>query len=1441
MRRINIKVLLILTTVVFLLLGVGGVIWYSNSDRASGVFLERAQTAEDEGNLREAIDSYLRYLAFRPTDQETKEHVALLAVKIAQREDSTYIERRRAFRRITRLLRSQPDRNDLRRSLVDVLLAQGAYADVKKQVDELAERDFVNTELDFIYANSNGALGEYDEAIGNCSDLIGFDAQQDPQFDRRRANAPEMLKAYFLFATVHRERGESREDERLADAAIEQMVKLNPNSAQAFLIRGTYLLETNTSGSTDTRRERLRRAKESLEKALTLDPSDVEVLMGNAEFARREKNYALALEYLEKAQKIAPEDEQIYIDQAITSRQNNDSEACVAYVKKGLEALPKNKKLTIELLNAHLASDQLEEARGVLQTMQETGMAPEFIDLAEARLLMFEGQWSLALNRFVDLRPRMLAVSDSSVAEIDALMARCYQNLGQWDQQLSTSRRLLGALPRSPAGLQAEAQSLMSMENYPEAYKVFGRLRRQMGDADFFEDASTRDVYMQLLSELGKELPRYQQELRRIQAGIYESENVESVDKVMIKARSLVESGKELEALDEVKVALAQFPENHDLQELYLAIQTSLSGPEEALAFLEEAITRQKNPWEKRPNLLSAKMELIAAIGGIEAASKLKALEGEIEQYDQDKQISLWLSLSRAHFSIAHALTEVDHCLQKAMALNPASRELAELSFETALLKNSEKAMLAALAHTEEIFGRQSDLWNFQRARYLIWAGTSNEDSEGSEWLEEIEPLVEKIERIRPRWHRLLQLKGLIAEEKRELEVAIDNYQRSLEFGPMDLQVAKKLIELLVNEGRISETQNVIDRLEVVPASMITTQALLHALAGEKEKALQIIQRINWDQVTEVPNWIWRGRILKLLGEERDAEDAVLRAVALDNNDLNATRALIDFAAEHRSAAYTFRCIQGAENRLTESSQMQSLLADIYDRFSRYTDPIFIEHYLWRAVAADPTNVAIQTKYVDFCIDSKRLGSAIAHLDGILEDHMEPEKQNEPVAVWARQTLARILSSQPDHQAFQQALGLLEANRVGGQLSQYDRRLKGFLLAQRDEPFYRQHGIRLLETIPERSLKRRESLALAELYFLSDRWRECKALMERLNVQHPKDIDLLSRYCEMLFEKGEDTQAERWLRRLEQVAPDSLPALKLKARDAKMQGKFALSEFEKSMLNSLSSGRQRPAGWQRVRMGKVFEAAELYEAAETQYRDAATQDEKFNFDLAAFLGRQGKLSEAIEVCTPIVSKENISDICTLLFNAISTSTQEIRSSDLQQLQDWIAMAKEEFPNDWKTRMQEAFLLDRQGNTVDAVERLNAMDWDKLSEFEQGMIANNRAYLNLKLGKNGDVIVDDLAIAFEKLGPRIEILDTRALASIQSKEFEDAIRDLNLATQFEPGSGRYHFHLALAYQGTDNRAAAKEALESAKMIGLAPSIREPLEKRKYEKLLSWLNK
>jgi hypothetical protein len=1090
----------------------------------------------------------------------------------------------------------------------------------------------------------------------------------------------------------------------------------------------------------------------------------------------------------------------------------------------------------MELFTAHLAADQVDEARALLEVMQEMRITGEYIDLAETRLLMFEKKWSLALTRFADLRPRMLTFSESSAAEIDALMARCYQNLGQWDQQLSTSRRLLGSFPRSPAGLQAEAESLMSLEKYDEAFKVYGRLRRQIGPDDFFEDSTLRDTYMQLLSELGKQAPRYLQELRRLQEGIYDSENVEAIDKAMIEIRALVAAGREQDALNRMDVSLVEYPDGEDIQNLYLALLAKTVGPAKAFEFLDEATTREENPWKERAKLLSVRMELIAAIGGFDAVAKLKALEPAIGEYDTKQQVSLWLSLSRAYFSLARSLQEVDHCLGEAMRLSPTNREIAELLFETALLKNSEKFLLTALQHTEETFGRQSDIWNFQRARYLVWG--SGEQADELDWLEKVESLTEKIEQIRPRWHRLFQLKALIAEKKNEKDEAIENYQQSLEFGPMDLQIAQKLTNLLINEGRITETQDVMNRLEVVPASMITTQVLLHALSGKKEKALQTLNAIKWDQVTGVTNWIWKSRILKHLGEDRAAEKALLRAVELDPNDLNSTRALIDFFAEYQPLS-SFQHWRGAENRLSESPEMQTLVADLYNRFASRAPPIVTEHYLYRAVEAAPTDIGVQTKYINFFIDSKRLDSAIAHLNGILENHISAKKQNEPIAVWARQTLARVLSSQPNHQAFQHALGLIEANRVGGQLSQYDKRLKGFLLVQRDEPFYRQHGVRLLETVPNRALKRRELLALAELYFISDRWRECKALMERLNVQYPEDIDLLSRYCEMLFERGDETEGRNWLRRLDQVAPESLPALKLKALDAKLQGDFALMKFEKSMLDSLTKGGRRVAASERVRLGKVFEAAELFDAAESQYRQAAIRDKNFRFQLASFLSRQGTIQEAVQLCREITTKKNVRGVCTLIFNSISNRPQEVRAADANQLREWMALAKTEYPNDWKIRMQEAFLLDIEGKTAEAIVRLAEMKWDELSEYERGMVANNRAYFNLKLGINDEAISSDLEIAFENLGPKIELLDTRAMALIEKNQFDAAVRDLSQATIYEPSSGRYHFHLALAHQGRDDRVAAREALKLAQAIGLSQKVMESSERSKYETLQSWL--
>ena len=1435
MRRINLKFLVIFAISLVIAGGGGYGFWYLNSGRSASLIRELAEEKEAKGELRKAWPMFNQYLALKPSDQETRGHVAVLAADIAELDDATFTEKRRAFRQLSRLLRSQPERDDLRRRLIHVLIAQGSYALVQKQVEALYARDVVDPELQYIYANSFGALGQYDEAIDKANDLIGYIKGTIPAvFNPRQALVSDMPKAYLLFAMAYRERGEGRKDAELADQGIEKMVEFNPDSADAFHIRGRYYEE----GSVEHRRKHYEKVRPSFEKCLDIDPEHIECLRSIAVLESREKQYDKSLEYLERAQKIEPKNRQLYIDQARISRESGGGEENgIAYIEKGLEALPDDPELIVELFSAHLVADQPDKARALIEVMEKLNINRESIDMAEARLLMHEGKWTLALMRFGDLRPRMLAISETSVAEIDALMALCYQNLGQWDRQLATSRRLLSNFPRSPAGLRTQGQSLMAMQKYDEAIDVFSRLQQLIGREEFFADTRLRDTYMQLLFELGKESPRYNEQLRRLQRGIYESENIEAIDKAMVEIRALIADDKNDEALAKLEGSLVEYPDSEDIQDLYLASVMKISGPGEALEYLEQVTTRSEDPWKDRPRFLAARMEWISALGGFDAVTKLKSLEPLIRKHEVEDQSSLWLSLSRAHFALSRGMQKVDHCLAEAQKLSPVSREIAELRFESALLKNSENALLQALDQTEKTFGRGSDLWTHQRARYLIWANSL--ETEELDWLQEVETLAATIEDIRPRWHRLHQLKGLIADLKGKTEEAIEHYQRSLEFGPMDLEIAKKLTNLLISEGRVSETQDVMDRLDVVPASMIQTQILLHALSGDNATAREWMKKINWDEVENASNWIWRGRILSFMGDQAAAQESLERAVQLDADNVNSARALIDFFAKNRPPLSTFRHLQFAENRLSESPEAQTLLADTYSRFTKYTPRLLNEHYLYRAVAADPENVNVHTKYVNFCVDNQRLDAAIAHLSGILEENKTEEKQNKPLAVWARQTLARVLSSQPNHQSFQQALGLIEANRVGGQLSQYDTRLKGFLLAQRDEPIYRQHGIRLLEMVPDRALKRREMLALAELYYMSDRWRECKDLMEQLNIQYPDDIDLLARYCEMLFERKESNSGRNWLRKLKRVAPTSLPAMRMMAIEAKLGGPIELRKFEKKMLDSLAQyGEPVPAN-QRVRIGKVLETAGLLGASEKQYELAAKQRPPLRFQQASYLLRHGKLEEAMSICNEMADEKNVRAICTLLFSAMTSNPQDASPAHISQLSEWLDLAKKEYPDDWKVRIQEAFVRDMQGDTTEAVALLDAMDWDKLSEYEQGMVANNRAYFNIKRGQSDELVEQDLRLAFEKLGPKIELLDTRAMALMENRQFDEAIRDLQQATLFQPRTGRYHFHLALAHQGRDDQSSAREALDLAQSIGLLPEHLNPDENSKYESLQAWL--
>jgi Flp pilus assembly protein TadD len=96
-------------------------------------------------------------------------------------------------------------------------------------------------------------------------------------------------------------------------------------------------------------------------------------------------------------------------------------------------------------------------------------------------------------------------------------------------------------------------------------------------------------------------------------------------------------------------------------------------------------------------------------------------------------------------------------------------------------------------------------------------------------------------------------------------------------------------------------------------------------------------------------------------------------------------------------------------------------------------------------------------------------------------------------------------------------------------------------------------------------------------------------------------------------------------------------------------------------------------------------------------------------------------------------------------------------------------------------------------------------------------------------------------ALELMGPRPELLDTRAMVHMALNDSQKAIADLEKALTLDtPTAGRY-FHLARAYHMAKNPDAAMRAFRKAKELGLDRGKLHPIERTACGKLFDELDR
>ena len=289
MRKLNVKFLVILLLIVVIIAGGVTAALVLKSDPSTKL-LEAARTAGKAGEYDTAIKNYRDYLGFNRDDQQVLCEAAVVGSHCLADENIKDSEQRiPALRLMGHALRASPRRNDIRRHLAEGLIAMGQlasnsdgertfFAEAQKEVQKLRALKKDDSELNFMHAQCADKLEKLSESINALEAMVGYESSKE-KFNDKKASAPNMIKAHVLLANIYRKRGRGREDENLADKVIDKMVDRNSENADAYFKRAIHSQIFNEVGSYAQRLKRKERILVDLQKSLSIDPDNLDVLI----------------------------------------------------------------------------------------------------------------------------------------------------------------------------------------------------------------------------------------------------------------------------------------------------------------------------------------------------------------------------------------------------------------------------------------------------------------------------------------------------------------------------------------------------------------------------------------------------------------------------------------------------------------------------------------------------------------------------------------------------------------------------------------------------------------------------------------------------------------------------------------------------------------------------------------------------------------------------------------------------------------------------------------------------------------------------------------------------------------------------------------------------------------------------------------------------------
>jgi cellulose synthase operon protein C len=1439
-KRLDVRVLVAVLAILATTLVAVALVHQFQVRRNAGALVRMARSKQQEGNSKEALGFFSRYLAYKPDDAEAQAEFARLIIEFAERPTATKEDRGYAYNVLETAVRKNPDDLLLRRRLAEWMIRFGRFGDASQELTVLRERIVAapaSTDaqagtdaqaaldldaIDVLRVRAFAGSGKFEEAAAVAAAIIGFDMESKAFIaDAEPKAGASVGEASMLLANLLTTKLNSPDSGLVV---LEQLTITDPKNVATWLtLAGWHRAQGN-----------LAKATAAFRSAATIAPDNPNVLFADLELSMSEKRYDAADQIAAKARKLYPDDERSYRGVASVAMQRGDVETAVTVLREGLAAQPGQPALLRMLGDILLQANRLDEAEETIDTVVRLqGDKWPAVGILQSRLLMARKRWLTAQRKLEDVRP-LVAESDDLTRQVDLLLGQCHEMLGQFDEQLAANQRVLLGDYNSLAARIGIANALAA-SGKPDA----ARAELEAVAASLPPDRLT------MLSEVWSPLIqlRIADQMRRTPANrdwsqvkrlldiLEQSPAVSDVQIALLRADLLIRQGDSPAAFETLRKLVDAKPSSVQPRAALAILTLREEGPAAARALLDTTPADIADD----PQLLTVRTQIASRAPADESAATLAQLEEKALVLPNEQAIRLLSTIASVHRGMGYP-DRAERVWRAALKKAPDDIVIRRALFELACERGDVEKAQAGAEEISRVTGLTSPQSRVTAAATLLLrvrasqakaAAAATVASDGTEpsalssaeneQLDASKNLLIEAENDRPGWAQIQQLFAEIAILRGDIPTAIERLQQATQLGPANPAVIRQLVSLFYLSNRLEEAQQALAM--VGPdglGGLERVTAEIDLRTGQFDEAVAVAEgALASNRKNSASDLIWFGQLLARAGKTDRALEVLQEAVDVDPHRPEGWMALLltQVATGNRRAA-EHTVDKGAEK--LAPPQRQLLLAQGHEMFGRIDDA---ERSFREALTAAPGNPAAMRSMAAFLIRQGRLSAAREQLRTIIAAASD-EPAMKRTAIWARRMLADMTIQTGSYQDMRRALALIDDNAdQNGRLPAEDVALQIAILAPRPEPSSWRQALGLLDTLASmQPLSTTQRTQKAQLLEQLGRWNESRD--ELLSIASAPNTP--PTFQALLIEKmiqHKDLDAARiWLKTLADRLPDApmVTAIQAKVALAENNREAAVAAARKLMPAAAASPEM--AG-QLGPLAALLEELGLNAAADQIFTQYAAVSTDGVLARAGFLGRAQRADEALDLLEASWDALPLENLLRTAMAVLGAQATAATSLQVERIEQWFEKARRQDPDSPSLALVFADFVGATRNHEDIVAAYRSLLDRKDLSAQQAAVASNNLAFHLTApatAAEAERLVDR---AIAELGPLPDVLDTRGLVLLEMGRAPAAIADFNESLLI-PTATKY-LHLASALASEQQLEAARKAFADAKKLGLIP--------------------